>query len=138
MSCDTVTPRTICAPAVSVGPSPGRGRGVFATRQFAPGEMIEMCLVVALSEADARKLDATGLYDYYFGWAEDGRQAAIALGYGSIYNHSSTPNAQHHKNFAANTMSVIALRPIAAGEEIFIRYETGKGEVQPAVWFEVR
>ncbi|HUB49591.1 MAG TPA: SET domain-containing protein [Acetobacteraceae bacterium] len=138
MSCDPVTSRTICAPAAAVGQSPGRGRGVFATREFAPGETIEVCPVIALTEADARKLDATGLYDYYFGWGEGGKQAAIAFGYGSLYNHSVTPNAEHRKNFAEDTLSVVAIRPIAPGEEIFIRYETGSGDVQPTVWFEVR
>jgi uncharacterized protein len=123
---------------VTVGTSPGRGRGVFATRRIAPDEIIEECPVIALSEADARKLDATRLYDYYFGWGEDGRQAAIVLGYGSLYNHSATPNAQHRKDVAANTMSVVAVRPIAVGEEIFIRYQTGQADDPPAMWFEVR
>ncbi len=97
-----------------------------------------MCPAITLSEVDARTLDATRLYDYYFGWGEDGMQAAIVLGYGSLYNHSPTPNAEHRKNFAAGTISIVAVRPIAAGEEVFIRYETGKGADQPAVWFDVR
>lgn len=118
--------------------SPGRGRGVFAVRRFEPGETIEVCPAIALSEADARTLDATGLYDYYFGWGEDGKRAAIVLGYGSLYNHSTTPNAEHSKDFAAGTLSIVAVRPIAAGEEIFIRYETGKGVDRPDVWFEMR
>jgi len=138
VSCDDATIRTICAPAVAVRPSLGRGRGVFAARRFAPDEIIEVCPVIALSEADARKLDDTRVYDYYFGWGEDGKRAAIVLGYGSIYNHSLTPNAAHRKNFGNDTMSVIAVREIAVGEEIFIRYETGKGGDQPSVWFEVR
>jgi uncharacterized protein len=132
------TPCTLFAPDVNVATSRGRGRGVFALRRFEPGETIEVCPAIALSETDARKLDATGLCDYYFGWGENGMQAAIALGYGSLYNHSISPNAEHRKNFAEGTLSIVAVRPIAAGEEIFIRYETGKGDDQPAVWFEVR
>jgi uncharacterized protein len=132
------TPCTVSAPGVNVATSPGRGRGVFAGRRFEPGEIVEVCPAIVLSEADARKLDATGLYDYYFGWGEDGTQAAIVLGYGSLYNHSFTPNAEHRKNFAEGTMSIVAARPIATGEEIFIRYETGKGDDQPTVWFEAR
>ena len=124
-------------PDVSVAQSPGRGRGVFAARQFEAGETIEVCPAIVLSEADARTLDATRLYDYYFGWGEDGIEAAIVLGYGSLYNHSVTPNAEHRKNFAAGMLSIVAVRAIAAGEEIFIRYETGKGVDRPAVWFEV-
>ncbi len=132
------TPSTFCAPDVIVGPSPGRGRGVFATRRFEPGETIEVCPVIALSEADARKLDDTGLYNYYFGWGEDGQQAAIALGYGSLYNHAFTPNAEHRKKAANDTISIVALREIPAGEEIFIRYNTGIDADQAIMWFEVR
>jgi len=111
---------------------------VFAARRFTPQEIIEVCPVIALSEADARKLDATRLHDYYFGWGENGRRAAIVLGYGSIYNHSSTPNAEHRKHLDEDAMSVVAVRPIEAGEEIFIRYETGKGDDRPPLWFEPR
>lgn len=132
------TPPSFSAPDVSVAQSPGRGLGVFAARPFAPGETIEVCPAIVLSEADARTLDATRLYDYYFGWGEDGMQAAIVMGYGSLYNHSVTPNAEHCKNLVAGTLSIVAVQSIAAGEEIFIRYETGKGVDRPAVWFEVR
>jgi SET domain-containing protein len=132
------TPASFFVPDVSVARSPGRGLGVFAARSFGPGETIEVCPAIVLSEADARTLDATRLYDYYFGWGEDGMQAAIVMGYGSLYNHSVTPNAEHRKNLAAGTVSIVAVQSIAAGEEIFIRYETGKGVDRPAVWFEVR
>ncbi len=131
-------PRTISPPDVIVGPSPERGRGVFATRRFAPGEIIEVCPVITLSEADARKLDDTMLYDYYFGWGKDGKQAAFALGYGSLYNHSFAPNAAHHKSASEGTMSVVALREIASGEEIFFHYDTGTDTAQQSMWFEVR
>ena len=85
--------RTFDAANVIVASSPGRGRGVFARRPFARNDVIEVCPVIALSERDADRLYDTGLYDYYFGWGKDGKQAAIALGYGSLYNHSFTPNA---------------------------------------------
>ena len=135
---DTAPPRTIEAADVTVRPSPGRGRGVFAGRRFAAGETIEVCPVIALSEADARKLDDTGLFHYYFGWGEGGKQAAIVLGYGSLYNHSPTPNAEHRKNAVDGTMSVVTVREIAAGEEIFIHYDTGIGGEQQPMWFEIR
>jgi hypothetical protein len=122
---------------VTIGCSEGRGRGIFAARRFEPGETIEVCPVIALCEADARTLDGTGLYDYYFGWGEGGKAAAIALGYGSLYNHSFSPNAVHRKNVADSTISITAVEPIAAGEEIFIRYDTGSADEQ-RMWFEVR
>jgi SET domain-containing protein len=138
MPSETTSHRTIHSPDVTVGDSPGRGRGVFAGRRFAPGETIEVCPVIALSETDARKLDDTKLSEYYFGWGKDGKQAGIVLGYGSIYNHSFAPNAAHYKNTADSTMTVAAVSEIAAGEEILIHYETGKDGQQKAMWFEVR
>jgi uncharacterized protein len=123
---------------VTIGYSEGRGRGVFAARRFEPGETIEVCPVIALSEVDARTLDGTGLYDYYFGWGRDGKRAAIALGYGSLYNHSPFPNAAHHKNEADGTICVVAVRTVAPGEEIFIRYDTGADGDTQQMWFDVR
>jgi uncharacterized protein len=138
MAIDIVSSQTYHNGDVIVAPSPGRGRGVFARRRFEPNEIIEICPMIALAEGDVDKLNETGLYDYYFGWGKDGKQAAIALGYGSLYNHSFTPNAAHHKNAANDTMSIVAVRQIAAGEEILICYQTGMQKEQPAMWFDVR
>src|SRR6516162_6914291 len=123
---------------ITIGNSEGRGRGVFAARRFEAGETIEVCPVIALSETDARTLDGTGLYAYYFGWGKEGKAAAIALGYGSLYNHSPSPNALHQKHVSEGTMSVVAVRRIDRGEEIFIRYDTGAGGDMQQMWFEIR
>jgi hypothetical protein len=123
---------------ITFGNSKGRGRGIFAARRFESGETLEVCPVIALSETDARTLDGTGLYDHYFGWGRHGKSAAIALGYGSLYNHSPSPNATHHKNVADGIMLVIAARRIECGEEIFIRYDTGAGGEAQQMWFDVR
>ena len=48
--------------------------------------------MIALSERDARTLDGTGLYDYYFGWGKEEKAAATVLGYGSLCSHSPSPN----------------------------------------------
>ena len=118
--------------------SASRGRGVFAARPFQIGELIELCPVIALSADDATRLDATHLYNYYFGWGADNQGAAIALGFGSLYNHSYDPNAVYRKHAADHTISIIALKPIAADEEIFIKYNYGKAEDGGPLWFEVR
>ncbi len=122
---------------IAVRESAGRGRGVFAARAFRKGETIEVCPVVALSESEARNLDRTPLYDYYFGWGEGGKGAAIVMGYGSIYNHSRTPNAVYRKNEQDGTITFTAARAISAGEEILIRYNTGSRESPDRMWFEV-
>lgn len=117
--------------------SASKGRGVFAAKAFEAGETLEICPVIPLSAEDAARLDATHLYNYYFGWAPDGKGAAIALGYGSLYNHSYTPNASYRKQYAEGMIHFAALIPIAAGEEIFVTYNYPPGEEAGLLWFEV-
>src|SRR5580658_3555941 len=114
-----------------------RGRGVFAARRFRVGEVIEVCPVIALSSDDAARLDDTHLYNYYFGWGAENKGAAIALGFGSLYNHSYDPNANYRKSEADSTISVIAVKPIAPDDEILIKYNFGDTENCGPLWFKV-
>jgi len=118
--------------------SESRGRGVFAARWFQVGEVIEVCPVIALSSDDAAKLDDTPLYDYYFGWGPENKGAAIVLGFGSLYNHSYTPNAAYQKSEASSTISIIAVKPIAPEDEILIKYNYGNPTDDGPLWFEVK
>src|SRR4051812_36887154 len=108
--------------AVSVGNSRGRGRGVFARRRFAAGELIERAPVIVIPAQQIEFLDQTALYDYYFAWDPTPDDVAIALGYGSLYNHSYEPNAVTRKDFAERHIDFLACRPIEAEEEITINY----------------
>ena len=74
---------------VEIRPPALHGLGVFATRAFAAGEVIERCPMVVVPAAECPLLDETNLYNYYFTWQD--QAAAIALGYGSLYNHSPHP-----------------------------------------------
>ena len=123
---------------LTVQDSPSRGRGVFAARSFDRGETIEVCPVIVLSEADAARLDDTHLYNYYFGWGPDGREAAIALGFGSLYNHADDPNAVYQKDQASGTIRFSALRAITVGEEIFVRYNYPSTREDGRLWFDIR
>ena len=97
-------------PAILVDTSPGRGRGVFAGRPFPEGELIEACPVIVLSASEAADIDGTRLYNYYFGWERDG--AAMALGFGSLYNHSYSPNAAYIKDYTSGVIRVHAIASI--------------------------
>lgn len=77
--------------SISVKDSPGKGRGVFAQRNFKKGEVIETCPVIVLPAKEIDSLELTQLYNYYFAWGPDSKDGAIALGYGSLYNHSYNP-----------------------------------------------
>lgn len=94
------------------------GRGVFATRAFAAGDTVERCPAVVVSPADRHLLDGTHLFNYYFYW--EGEAAAIALGYGSLYNHSASPSARYRKVSDADVIEFVAVRDIEPGCEITV------------------
>lgn len=122
---------------VEVRESEGRGRGVFALSPILAGTLIEEVPVVVIPPEDLAHVCETVLQSYHFVWGGTGDASAIALGYGSLYNHAHDPNAMYVKKFAARTIAFVALRDIAAGEEITVSYNGGIGDDRP-VWFEVR
>jgi len=107
-------------------------RGVFATEKISKGTIIETCNLILLSENDTKKIDDTALYDYYFSWSQG---SAIALGNGSLYNHSYEPNAKYVKEFGVDRIVFIALHDILPGEEITVNYN-GDPSNKEKVWFE--
>ena len=119
---------------VEVKPSLGRGRGVFAIQPISCDELIESCPVVPLEPQHWAALEATPLYDYLYSWSNDYREVAIALGYGSLYNHSDEPNASYHRNRSQHAIDFIAIKFIAAGEEIKISY-LGSFDSPKKLWF---
>ena len=88
-----------------------------------------------MPKEDAALIHKTHLHDYYFLWNEETGSVAIALGYGSLYNHSLSPNAETESVLESNELRIIATRDIPAGEEITFNYQ---GEVKDTeIWFEV-
>jgi uncharacterized protein len=122
---------------VYINPSPGKGLGVFAAKDFKKGELIESCPVLVLTKEDHDNIDKTALLNYYFLWGENLDQYAICWGYGSIYNHSHTPNAEFDRDPKNNHIIFKALRDIKKGEEIFTDYEWDIDEKTPE-WFKKR
>ena len=121
---------------ISVKNSPGKGRGVFAQRNFKKGEVIESCPVIVLPAEEIDTLELTQLYNYYFAWGPESKDAAIALGYGSLYNHSYTPNARYYKDFDNNLLKYVCIRDIQKNEEITINYNCDPEDKTP-VWFDL-
>lgn len=115
----------------------GKGRCVFCTEDIYPGELIEICPVIILLAKDRALIDKTGLYDYYFIWGDDQTQTAIALGYGSLYNHSYQANAQYESYYAEGEIHILGYRYIPANTEITINYNMEPDETNP-VWFDVQ
>ena len=118
-------------PHLYVGPSPLGGRGVFTAAEIPTGSIVELAPVILLSAADRTAVHKTHLHDYYFQWAGDG--AAIALGYGSLYNHAEAANLEYELDYDFDQIRFTALRDIAASEELLIDYAAGGGRA--ALWF---
>jgi uncharacterized protein len=112
------------------------GRGIFATRTIQKGELIHQAPVIVCPGDQYRKLKKTALRNYYFNWGKNYDHVAIALGYGSLFNHSYSPNAMFENNLKEETVDFIALKSIKAGEEIFVNYNGDPDDKGP-LWFDV-
>jgi uncharacterized protein len=93
------------------------GRGVFATRRFEAGEVVERCPTIELPDAGVTGL----LRDYVFSSVNDGN-VVLVLGYGMLYNHSSDANLEYEQD-DATTVEFHASRAIEPGEELTIDYQ---------------
>jgi uncharacterized protein len=110
------------------------GRGVYAIRDIQKGELLEVCPVIVSPKEEEEHLDKTNLSNYCFYWGENFR--AIALGYGSIFNHSFSPNASFYCNIKHLIISFNAIKDIKNGEEITINYNGDPNDRSP-LWFDV-
>lgn len=123
-------------PGIIIAPSIVGGRGVFTLKPIPKGALIEICPVIVLPETDLPAIHGSRLHDYYFLWGDDEKQCAIALGYGSLYNHDYHPNARYEVDFEEETILIYAQRYIKAGEEIFINYNGDPADTT-RVWFDL-
>lgn len=127
------TPRLYGPSGIEVKESPGRGRGIFAGRDFAKGALIETAPVILLREEDRRYLGTTRLYTYYFVVRNTDYPCAIGLGYASLYNHAPQANAHYRISVKKARIQIRAWRTIRTGEEITINYN-GRPDDPSPVW----
>jgi len=119
-------------PALYIAAAGDLDRGVFTAESIEPGSIIEICPVIVLPPGDRDHIHSSRLHDYYFIWEPEGA-TAIALGYGSLYNHANDSNADYEMDMDARTLTVRCVRPIAAGDEITIDYTDGVN--RDTLWF---
>jgi uncharacterized protein len=124
-------------PSIIVGPSILGGRGVFTLEDIPVDTLIEICPVLVIPAEQVAIIHGTVLHDYYFLWNDEATEAAIALGFGSLYNHASAPNAEYEMDFENQNIEIYSLRNIAAGEEITINYNGNPGS-REGLWFQVK
>ena len=113
-----------------------KGRGVFCLHSISKDDIIEICPVIILEKEDCQLIHGTRLHDYYFIWDEAGGSCAIALGFGSLYNHSANPNAGFRIDAENHTIDIFCIENIEEGEEITLDYHEGLRD-QKGLWFDV-
>lgn len=112
-----------------------RGRGVFTSEVIRKGDLIEVCPVIVIPKLELPIIHKTILHDYYFLWGVDMDDCAIALGYGSLYNHTIGANADFILDIEHKTIDIVAVRDIAISEEITINYH-GDPDDEAPLWFD--
>ncbi|MBH0229394.1 SET domain-containing protein [Halobacillus yeomjeoni] len=108
-------------------------RGVFAKRDISKSELIHEAPVIPYPNEQHDKIEETLLADYAFQYGE--HHTAFVLGYGMMFNHSYTPNANYKINFQNDMFEFYAYKDIPAGEEILINYN-GEVENDSPLWFD--
>ncbi|KZT27392.1 hypothetical protein NEOLEDRAFT_1088973 [Neolentinus lepideus HHB14362 ss-1] len=105
----------------SIRYSEGKGRGVFASRKIDAQTVVEISPVLLFTkdEYDAHGRH-TALDHYTFKWP-NGRMA-LALGLGSLFNHSDHPNVTYTLDTHTDSIRYTTTRPIQPDEELCIFY----------------
>ncbi len=115
---------------------PQSGRGVFANAEIKAGETIEKCPVIEIPNHDLASLGESILITYFYFFGKKKDRLLLALGYGSIYNHSYAPNALYKINPQDQTIEFIATKEIKKDQEITVNYNPGNDKTAP-LWFEL-
>jgi hypothetical protein len=113
--------------------------GVFASRAIDAGEVVEIAPVIQLHARFAGFEPA--LQRSVFNWeslAQVDGVSAIALGYGSMYNHANPANMRYLSALDGAAIEFVAVRAIRAGEELTINYcgKAGAPVSDNEGWFE--
>ena len=99
----------------------GAGRGIFATANIKKGAIIEVCPVLIFNKKDTKKVMKSSLQNYVFEIEGKKNKTMMALGNGSLYNHSDTNNAYYEID-ENNLLYIMANEAIEKGSEIYINY----------------
>lgn len=103
-------------------------RGVFAAEDLNSGDLIERCPMVKMAWRSNYLKDPV-IWEYLYthgceceNCKNHGYLFYMVLGYGMIYNHQDSPNADWKFNYKELYADVVANKNIATGEEIFVSY----------------
>jgi SET domain-containing protein len=102
--------------------APKKGRGVFAIYDMDEGTIIEIAPVLIIPEEDNDLVYTSFLTDYWYEVLAEENNSAIALGHASMYNHEDDPNAEYEIDADKKLITITAIKPIHAKEEITVSY----------------
>jgi len=120
--------------SIYIGNAGRKGKGVFTHQDIKKGDWFEVAPVLLLKEPYAVELDPL-----FYEWDEE--TWALAMGFGSFYNHSASPNVEYYLGtlYRCRSVPVIgfkALRDIKEGEELSINYNGDPADKTPWVFGE--
>jgi SET domain-containing protein len=105
-----------------------KGRGAFAKRDFAEGDIVEQAPVIILLRPFEQL--PPRLKTIVFNWgnlANTTPSHALSLGFGSLYNHDNPANLRYEAAPDQEAINYIAVRAIKKDEELTINYNAGGG-----------
>ncbi len=120
---------------VSQSKIPKAGRGIFARAAIKKGEIIEQCPVLEIPEHDAANINTSIMVTYIYYLGKNKERLMLALGFGSIYNHSDQPNAKYKEIYKDKLINFIAINEIKKDEEITVNYSQGRQKDKSPLWF---
>ena len=130
-----LSPPTVCIKDTGTS----KGLGVFAERDYKAGEVVEVCPVLVI-EAPFSSLPGV-VKTRVFNWdvlAQVPGTQALALGYGSLYNHDNPANMRYEGDGEHSLLRFISVRDIYEGNELTVNYNAYGGGVEwhDDNWFE--
>lgn len=128
---NVILPKSLNGPSakISLRSSPIHGHGIYSNTEIAKGELIEEAKLLKLSWRSKIIQDSV-LVNYVWtnntctceNCQKEGHEQYLALGFGSIYNHSKNPNTLLKLNFETETLQIFSNKNIGRDEEILVSY----------------
>lgn len=119
---------------VDVSRNKKMGRGVFAKDRISKGELIESCPIIVLPDYETSIIEQSYLVNYIYFFGRHKNKPCLVLGYGSLYNHSTHPNAVYKPKLGKQVVEFVAIREIEKGEELTVSYSKSPNT---KLWFRV-
>ncbi|KAJ4491294.1 cytidine deaminase-like protein [Lentinula edodes] len=121
VSSSSIAPEHLNSSGCRIQYSESKGRGVYASREIPRNTVIEISPVLFFGKEEYEKYGKYTVLDHYtFKW-KDGRMA-LALGLGSLFNHSNSPNVSYTLDPCTDSIRYRTVRNIDPDEELCIFY----------------